>query len=238
MHSLGTKTIKRSLKANLSLCIFPECSHGHTLSKFLWICVDYIISFRPDSEHRDPSSPPRGLQCRLASQEPWQEPQLGYSTSRPMPTFPDICWRWKLQLHQCCANGRKCMRSACASVFLIFSTDVCFFFFYHCSFFFVLMRLFIYDPVYTPEPQTASSLHCYPASIAKHHGWLLEAGIRLQLLIHSDAQWDGRGTGIADMHSHSFSPISLQVLLFIHYLFIYFFVWMNEMVFWFHTSQY
>lgn len=103
--------------------------------------------------------------------------------------------------------------SECARVFLIFPRDF-FFFFNHCCFSFVLTRLFIYDPVKTPEPQTASGLHCYPASIAKHHGWLLEAGVRLQLLIHSDAQWDGRGTGTPDMHSHLFSHISLQVFIY------------------------
>jgi len=47
----------------------------------------------------------------------------------------------------------------------------------------------------TPEPQTASGLHCYPASFAKHHGRLLEAGVRLQLLFHCNAQRDGRNAG-------------------------------------------
>lgn len=47
----------------------------------------------------------------------------------------------------------------------------------------------------TPEPQTASGLHCYPASFAKHHGRLLEAGVRLQLLLHRNAQWNGRSAG-------------------------------------------
>lgn len=120
--------------------------------------------------------------------------------------------------------------SECASVFLIFHHGD-FFFFYHCCFFFVLMRLFIYDPVNTPEPQAASGLHCYPASIAKHHGWFLEAGVWLQLLIHSDAQWDGCSAGSPDMYSHLFSRISLQVLFFIYYIYIFYFVCMNEMFF-------
>ena len=45
------------------------------------------------------------------------------------------------------------------------------------------------------EPQTASGLHCYPASFAKHHGRLLEAGVRLQLLLHRNGQRDGCSTG-------------------------------------------
>lgn len=76
-----------------------------------------------------------------------------------------------------------------------------------------------------PEPQTASGLHCYPASIAKHHGWLLEAGVRLQLLIHSDAQWDRCEAG---KHKHaltSFLPILLHVLFLVQFLS------MTEMVF-------
>lgn len=63
----------------------------------------------------------------------------------------------------------------------------------------------------TLEPQTASGLHCHSASIAKHHGWLLEAGVRLQLLLHCNAQWDGCSTGtytqtFPGMNTHAFPP--------------------------------
>lgn len=48
----------------------------------------------------------------------------------------------------------------------------------------------------TVELQTASSLHRNPAPAAQHGRRLLEAGLRLQLLLDSHAQRDGCSTGV------------------------------------------
>lgn len=39
-----------------------------------------------------------------------------------------------------------------------------------------------------PEPQTAGGLHCNAAPASQHSGRFLEAGVRLQLLLHRDAE--------------------------------------------------
>lgn len=61
----------------------------------------------------------------------------------------------------------------------------------------------------TLEPQAASGLHRYPASFAKHHGRLLEARVRLQLLLYRDAQRDGRSTGTNTQTIHVYFSVFL-----------------------------
>lgn len=45
------------------------------------------------------------------------------------------------------------------------------------------------------EPQAARCLRGHPAPSAQHRGGLLEAGVRLQLLLRGDAERDGHGPG-------------------------------------------
>lgn len=45
------------------------------------------------------------------------------------------------------------------------------------------------------EPQAARCLRGHPAPSAQHRGRLLEAGVRLQLLLRGDAERDGHGPG-------------------------------------------
>lgn len=175
---METETIKQSLKANLlSLCAFSQNALMVTLcqSSHGSLSIKEKISFLSEQTLNIVTPRVRPEDCSVGLLP------RNHDKNRSLDVLPaDRCLPFLISVDGESSNyinaalmDVSALGSACASVCLIFYLrDFSFFVFFFtvAVFFFVLTRLFIYDAVNTPEPQAASGLHCYPASIAKHHG--------------------------------------------------------------------